>query len=471
MSQTDMFPTSQAPQEEKTDKAEDNPALQRWMERRDRLAAIPLAEVLEALGGSPNRRDRNKWKIEGVGNIVFKGQRWLNGNTNESGFGSVSLVRHVNAEEKDTAAMNWLAQRYPSYLEGEWVPPVEEEEKETGFTPPERSDQALPDIRDYLVGRRGLPAELVDAEIAAGRIYATDYRSRDDETGEWSSDLRAVFVGPSSAELRSTNAEGFKGCCPGSDSERSGYQVMFRGESDRHLGLVEAAITALSYNAMHPGRYSFSTNGAGRFHLNYRLTLEAWRNGFSTDLALDADQAGDQGAQLVFNALALRDRLAEQAGVAPEQVDEWFLTNKITFSAMVSDHHLFLSQPPRQGQQDQWAVLDSQVDPEDRSKHIVTDTGTSAPATVAYRVNKACGPIKAARYELTLTPDEIQQVQDAYRVARDRPVLGNDWNDTWKKLSRQAELNRAAGVPSSAPEAKTDDTTAPTGRYARRLVR
>lgn len=468
MSQTDMFASassSGASQNQQEDKAaEDSPALRRWMERRDRLASIPLPEVLEALGGVMNRRDRLKWKVEGVGNIVFKGQRWLNGNTNESGFGSVNLAMHVLGEEKPTPAMNWLAQRFPQYLEGEWVPPEETQEDEVGFAPPERSDAALAEVRDYLVGSRGLPGELVDAEISAGRIYATDFRSKDDETGEWSSDLRAVFVGPSSAELRSTNPEGFKGCCPGSDSERSGYQVMFRGQSDRHLGIVEAAIDALSYNAMHPNRYVFSTNGAGRFHLQYRLTLESWRNGFSTDLATDADHAGDLAAQMVFNALLLRDRLAEQAGVAPEQVDEWFLTNRITFQSMDSPHQLFLSVPPLEGTADQWPVMEAKVDPDDRSKRTLIDTGNVARATVSYRVNKACGPIKATRYNLEVTPDEIKQVMDTYRVARDRPVLGKDWNDTWKKMARQA--TQKASQP--AEKDPSEESFAPTGRFVRR---
>jgi hypothetical protein len=342
----DLFPASVPPSAAPAPEAAqgDEPmseALKRWMVRRDRLSEAPLAAVLEHLGGVQNRTDRSKWKIEGVGNIIFKGKTWLNGNLNVPGFGAVSLVNHI-MDTKDTPSMKWLAERFPDLLDGDWTP-AEEEEKEIGFRPPERADEFIDPIRDYLVGSRGLPAELVDAEISAGRIFATEHRSKDEETGAWTGDQRVVFIGPSSAELRSIDPDGFKGCCPGSDSERSGYQVMFRGQSDGRLGIVEAAIDALSYNAMYPGRYVFSTNGSGRFHLQLRLTLESWRNDFSTDIATDADPAGDQAAQLIFNALYLRDYLSKQHEVSPEQVDDWLLNNRITFQPTVSPHTQFFS--------------------------------------------------------------------------------------------------------------------------------
>lgn len=468
--QSDMFEASQQPPAQEEEKKEDSPALRRWMERQDRLAAIPLPEVLEALGAVKNRRDPSKWKLEGVGNIVFKGQRWLNGNTNVPGFGAVRLVMHALDEERPTPAMNWLASRFPSVLEGDWVQPEEMEEKEVGFSPPERNDRAISMIRDYLVGRRGLPETLVDKEIEAGRIYATEYRSKDDETGEWTGDFRAVFIGPSSAELRSIDSDGFKGCCPGSDSERSGYQVMFRGESDRRFGLVEAAIDALSYNALHPGRYVYSTNGSGRFHLQYRLALEAWRNGFSTDVGMDADHAGDLAAQLLFNALLLRDRLAKEADMQPEQVDEWLLTNRIIFQSVDSPHTLFWSTPSLEDGSGLWPVMESQLDKEDRSKKILVDTGKVSPPTIVYRINKACGAIKAGKYEIQISPDEIRGLEEKYRIYRDRPVLGKDWNDTWIKVQRQQASVKNQEKQSSEQVNAIAEKPAfvPTGKFARR---
>lgn len=475
MSQNDMLanqapPSSDQPSNKQGKEEEMSEALRRWMAKRDILAAIPLAETLEALGGRPAPRERGKWKIDGVGNIVFKGQKWLNVNTNISGFGSVKLVMHA-LDLKDTPAMNWLAERFPRVPEGDWVAPEQQEEEERGFAPPPRSDEASEKIRDYLVGVRRIPAELVDAEMKAGRIYATEYRSKDEETGVWSSDYRAVFIGPSSAELRSTQPSGFKGCCPGSDSERSGYQVMFRGQSDGRVGIVEAAIDALSYNALNPGRYCYSTNGAGRFHLQYRLTLEAWRNGMMTDLALDADLAGDVGAQMVFNALFLRDYLAEKLDVQPEQIDEWLLTNRIKFQGLESPHTLFFSAPASEKDPAAWQVHRRERNPDRNApvenRLILVKTEELAAPTVCFTLEKTTNGMKRGKHEVQIDLATIEAVKKKYRVNRDRPVLGKDWNDVWIKTEMKNSREK-----DSAPTQDTgqgDKERVPTGRFARRM--
>lgn len=459
------------------DEAANSERLQRWLKRRDRLATIPLVDVLEAFGARQDRRDRNKWKIDGVGNILIKGQKWLNGNNNIPGYGAVRLAIHILGEEKDTKGMEWLAEKFPDVLGDDWVAPQQEEEEEKGFTPPVRNDDFAEQVRDYLIGRRGLPADLVDAEMKAGRIYATEHRSKDDETGQWSSDIRAVFIGPSSAELRSTDPNGFKGCCTGSDSERSGYQVMFRGQSDGRVGIVEAAIDALSYNALNPGRYCYSTNGAGRFHLQYRLTLEAWRNDFSTDLGLDADHAGDLGAQMVFNALYLRDYLSEKMEVQPEQIDEWLLTDRIQFSALESPHQMFFSLPSCENEKSRWQVYrreknpNKKAPPEERTLLIKTDE--VAPPTVSFTISKMTNGMKAGKYDVAIDLDTIEQIKAKYRVNRDRPVLGKDWNDVWKKVqlqaSKKAEQKQDESAQASSANSEQGDDYQPTGRFVRRM--
>ena len=455
---TSASPTQEAPATE--EKKDESPALVAWMRRRDQLSAIPLAQTLEALGALPNQdRDRNKWKLPGLGNIVVKGQRWMNGNLHLPGFGSVALVKHgldiMDTPKADTQAMKWLAERFPDVLAEDWTGPAEEdEEEEKGFAPPERADEQIEAVKDYLISKRGLPAAQIDREVAAGRLYATVARQKNDETNQWSDDVRAVFVGPGSAELRSTDPKGFKGCCTGSDSERSGYQVMFQGESDRVLGIVEAAVDALSYNALHPGRYTFSTNGAGRFDLQYKLTLEAWANGFTTALATDADLAGDEAAQNVFNALFLRDHLAQEAGVTPEQVDEWILARRILIAPPVSPHQLFMGDAARES----WPVRRQMVDPANPEKVISVDTGEVAPPTLGWRLTKACGPLKLGRYDRVMTAEDTRRVLDTYRIYRDRPEHVKDWNEAWKQavakdhdlLVRTNTLFKSA-VPHVAP--------------------
>ena len=474
MSQPDMFPLkNQTPADptKNSNKEEEVPeALKRWMARRDRLASIPVADTMEMLGARRDRRDKNKWKIDGVGNFPVKGQKWLNGNAHFPGFGSVNLVMHV-LDLKPTPAMNWLAEKFPHVLDKSWVAPESEEEEEAGFTPPPRSDAASEEIRDYLVGSRGLPAELVDAEMKSSRIYATDFRTKDDETGKWSSDFRAVFIGPSSAELRSTQPEGFKGCCVGSDSERSGYQVMFRGQSDGHIGIVEAAIDALSYNAIYPQRYCYSTNGSGRFNLQYRLTLEAYRNGFTTDLALDADTPGDQAAQMLFNALYLRDHLAEKLKVQPEQVDEWMLTKRIYFPALESPHQLFFSLPPEQD--NKWTFMERVPNPDKEAppdkKTILVKRDELKEPVICFQLARTTLGMKAGRHELVVDPSIVNEISERYNAYRARPVMGKDWNDVWKKMELQRQNEVKKEQEKESIPASSQPSEAPTGRFVRKM--
>lgn len=473
MSQQDMFPLkSEAPAPKPQGGEEEVPeALKRWMARRDRLASIPVADTMEALGARRDRRDKNKWKIDGVGNFPVKGQKWLNGNAHFPGYGSVNLVMHV-LDLKPTPAMNWLAEQFPHVLDKNWVAPEAEEEEESGFAPPDRSDKALGAIKDYLVGSRGLPADLVEAEMKAGRIYATDFRSKDDETGKWSSDLRAVFIGPSSAELRSIDPEGFKGCCPGSDSERSGYQVMFRGQSDGHIAIVEAAIDALSYNAIYPQRYCYSTNGSGRFNLQYRLTLEAHRNGFTTDLALDADLPGDQAAQMLFNALYVRDYIAEKLQVQPEQVDEWMLTKRINFPTMESPHQLFFSLPPQQD--GKWSFSERIANPDKDAppaeRTILVQRDELKEPVISFHLARTTLGMKSGRHELVVDPSVVQQICQRYNINRARPTLGKDWNDVWKKMEiRRQHERRDQEKQDHASQQDDEPIPAPTGRFVRKM--
>ena len=421
---------------------QESEALKVWMAKRDKLASIEITRTLEALGASPNQdRNKSKWKVQGVGNIIVKGQSWFNGNLQFSGFGSVQLVRHAMDLQKDTEAMEWLAQQFPDELKGDWKTGLKPQEdfEESSFRPPERFDEGLNDVRNYLINQRGLPPSLVEREIEAGRLYATHKWDRDKrQYGEW----QAVFIGPSSAEIRSTDPDGFKGCCEGSDSERSGYQVMFRGAHNTKIVLAEAAIDALSHAAADPGSFVLSTNGAGRFELQYKLTLEAYRNGFSTEWGFDADTAGDVAAQRVFNGLYLRDVLSEKWGVTPEQIDEWMLQKKLVTLPKHSPHELFLTDPSA----GQYAVFEAQkVETlNDKGKVekvdlVMVDTGTTAKATIEIKVLKTFKDIKRGHVEVfELDEATINNVLETYHAKRTRPLGAKDWNEAWKRRGPKA---------------------------------
>jgi hypothetical protein len=284
-------------------------------------------------------------------------------------------------------------------------------------------------------------------------LYA--YRLYDEKSQHFYGEPRAVFIGPSSAEIRSVEPDGFKGSSPGSDSDNSGYQVPFLNpaQHEKVVGLTEAAVDACAYHALNPNRWCLSTNGAGRFGLQYRITLECSRNGFSTDHAYDADFAGDLAAQRIVNALFLRDRLAQEWSTTPEAIDVLLLKNRILSVPADSPHELFLLDPD----QSDYPVFTHRVEKgeDGRVTTVAEDSGTRAPATISVKIPKTFGTLKRGRLSFTLTPEEIKKVLDTYSVRRSRPLGGKDWDEIWKRKGPEAvaayEALYAAATASSVP--------------------
>lgn len=425
-----------------------NEALEKWKLKHEYLSEIPLTDVLNALGADGNQdRDRNKWKIEGVGNIIVKKQQWLNGNQALSGYGAVSLVRHAMELQKDTEAMHWLVANFPEYAanfsEDMKFTTTKEAEEERSFTPPERVDAGLDAVREYLVGMRQIPSALVDREIAEGRLYAT--QKWDEQRQKHYGEYQCVFIGPSSAEIRSTDPDGFKGCCEGSDSEKSSYQVMFQEPYEKVIVMTEAAVDALSHHALNPHQFVVSTNGAGRFQYQYQLTLEAYRNGFACAWGFDADDAGDLAAQRLFNALFLREALSTKWNVSPEQIDEWMLQGKLVSVPARSPHTMFLQEALSQPPKEQYAVFKQEKGeiqaPGEKKKigMVYKPTGTSAKATVEVKVQKACGgKTRGAVETFELNAQDIQDIMQRYGAYRPRPQKAKDWNEVWSRKGNAA---------------------------------
>lgn len=418
-------------------------ALERWKLKRAKLDEIEISRVLEALGADGNQDgDRNKWKYNGYNIIIKKTSTWYNGNVGTGGHGAVDLVVHLmewdDEEKKDTKAMNWLATQFPEELEGEWVVAAKDDEDEgpKGFRPPERKDDTLDDVRQYLINKRGIPPSLVEREIENGSVYGTKKWNR--EQREWE-ESQCVFIGPSSAEVRSTLPDGLKGCSPGSNTLSSGYQVMFRGTCEPIIAQTEAAVDALSYHALNPGVFTISTNGAGRFELQYKLTLEAYRNDFGAQWAYDADGAGDIAAQRQFNALYLRDMLSEKYDVPVERIDEWILGNKIQFVPSDSPHELFLNDLESTSHPVATLMKGKKGEPP-----FMQLTMERKPATIVFKVQKVCEPLDKGRFEIELSPQDIKNVLKKYKAERVRPQGAKDWNEVWKRQGHRAVNNYEA---------------------------
>lgn len=443
-------------------------ALEAHIARREMLEPIDIRLVARAMGGVERQdNDPTKWKLPNGSNFWFKPhtQGWKDLNQDQGGNGPVQLVRHVFQFERERDAMDWLSERFTDeggLREGVTADPsVFAPREEKVFRAPVNSESNTQEVIDYLVGERGIPPSLVLAEIKAGRLYATRRdvsRDKVSEDAEEAADNHAAsdpsarpaqewkthcaFVSRTAGELRCVEKDGFKGTVPGSQSDSSGYSVPHqKPAAERLVAAVEAAVDAQSYNALFPGRYTLSTNGAYRFALHFKTALEALaRPGFGFRLAFDADEAGDLAAQRIFNAFYASKAIAQHYKLDVEDVETWFINGDLKVDPDVSPHTLFFgnghgyaeSLPVHVKQVDKWTD-------EAGKPHIKTrwePSGEVSRPVVVVRVVTAVGPFEKPGEvkSFRVSPRMYEYVVNDLDVRRDRPMHAKDWNDELRRL-------------------------------------
>lgn len=403
----------------------------------DRYKQVRLNEVLERLGADPNQDgDKSKWKLPGLGNVITKGQRWKNVQTEvDKGYGGVDLVQHA-LELKPMEALRWMIKEFGEELDGDLLSDeISEGPKE--FSPPERISETSPAVLEYLVQQRKLPTTLVQAVMKEGSVYGS-HPWMEESQQFLRSVVRCVFLGPASAELRDTDPDGFKGCCTGSQTDSSGFFVRaaeVEQVAENLVAMTEAAIDALSYRALFPGRFVMSTNGAGRFLLQFKVALEAIDQGLGVRMALDADLAGDLGAQKLFNAFYVRQLLSHRLGVEPERVDEWLQEGDLVIHVDASPHQLFFNT----GWQPELPVRERRLvqgeDEHDPAKQTWVDTGALARPSITLDVRKDLhDQLRRGKMQVAVTEAGYRYVRDTLGIRRDRPLHTKDWNEELKRL-------------------------------------
>lgn len=404
----------------------------------DLMQSINIRSVFEELGADGNQDgDPSKWKIPGIGNFINKGQRWKNVNHEKKGFGGVFLVK-MALDIEFNEALNWMVEKFGTEISEEMRVDLDEIFVKKEFTPPENTAYNIHHVRRYLTEERGIPPFLIEKLINKGTIYAQVNK-------------RCVFISDAAAELRSTCVEDdgtvFKGCCVGSQTDMSGFNVMPEmNANEKTFAMVEAAIDALSYNALFPGRAVLSTNGSGRFLLQYRVMIEALEHGWKIKTAFDSDWAGDLAAQKLFNALYVRSLLSHNLGVEPEVIDNWILDTSITFNLYNSPHMNFFNEG--------WDNIkkaydmERQVDRDGKIHMVAVDNGKTSVPIIEIEVGKDLHP------KLLKGKKTINVVKKGYEIiimdkglARDRPINKKDWNEEMLMLGSKfvLEYERCAG--------------------------
>jgi hypothetical protein len=453
-----------------------NPGLQAFLDRCAELDTIELDVVLEALEATPNQDgDKTKWKLPNGHNLWHKKNTQIWKDLNEDsrrggGNGPVRLVAYV-LDIKPGAAARWLEARFHKdgklrddivLTAADRAPPESQ-----GFRAPPQFPEDNARMIAYLTGERGIPASLVHQEIARGFLYATRRPLDPDAPDEDKVfETHCVFASPAGAELRCVLKHGFKGTGTGSDPDRSGYAIPYaEGAKEKLVCMTEAAVDAQSYRALFPGRFTKSTNGAGRFTLMFELALETLDNlpGYGVRMALDADNPGDIAAQKIFNAFYVSAALAKHLKIEPKDVEEWFRDGSLSTSPNPSPHELFFG--TNAGPQAELPVYEKVVVPTgvgNKTQDEWHPTGTMAPPIILLHVNKDVGHLKRGQtVPVKVTPGGYAYVTEKLNVRRDRPPMTKDWNDEMLRLGSSfvrdyeecAKVGFADGrVPALPPE-------------------
>ena len=414
----------------------------------EKVRDIELYMVMEQLGGIPNQdKDRNKWKIDGVGNISIKGQMWNNLNEGTGGRDAIGLVRHA-LNLSYSKAINWLADQFSASLDSGDIRAVASsgETEKKGYRPPQRDDTALKYVRHYLRFKRGLPEQLIERLISNRTLYANEERA-------------CIFASEGIAEIRSTfdGPDSVKKLAPGS-SRNFGFVVSpaIGAPAERALGICESAIDSLSYHVLNPTHSAISCAGASK-EFSRQVALEAASNNVAIVAAFDADTVGDKASQALFNFFYLMTWLNKREKLSQEEIIEMFGSKKI-------DIGLVTPRPDAATGDD--GMTSEEREEEARLGHLnrlfFNDanpfSGDNGAPVIVWRAKKPIGSIPIGEHTLPVNPTAHKFIVDHFQISRARPSIGKDWNEQMKTLT--AEQNAEAGAPAPdnavelAPEAR-----------------
>lgn len=219
-----------------------------------RLRALPLPDVLTALGFAQDKTDPAKWRHP-AGNLIGVGQgakagKWWDHHAQTGRGGAIDLVAYVMGTDFK-GAVAWLSDAFgieaaaadlTAQRRREAVREVKEAASERPpFTPPAPAPDHWEAVRGYLAGR-GLPGSYLDRLHSTGDLYADANRN-------------AVFICRNEAgtitgaELKGITARKdgtrFTGMAPGSQKRAGGFRVGDWTKATT-VYLVESAIDAVS---------------------------------------------------------------------------------------------------------------------------------------------------------------------------------------------------------------------------------
>lgn len=215
-----------------------------------RLRALPLPDVLDALGFVRDKAEKTRWKAEGFNITIGEGakaSKWFDHAAGTGRGGSIDLVQHVTGSDFK-GALAWLSDRFgpgaaaadlTAKLRAQAVAEVKAAVAEREpFTPPRAAPENWQKVRRYLVDERALPASYIDKLHERGDLYADAKQN----AVFVCQDMQKKIIG---AELKGTVGSRFTGMAPGSRKDAGGFRVGDIAKAAT-IYIVESAIDAIS---------------------------------------------------------------------------------------------------------------------------------------------------------------------------------------------------------------------------------
>jgi len=271
------------------------------------MRALPLPDVLDAMGLVQDPHDPHQWRAEGHRISLGTGAKagkWFDHDAGRGRGGAIDLVAHVMGTDFK-GALAWLADRFgPGAAAADVTARMQAEAARTvaqavqerpAFTPPAPAPEHWPQVRRHLVQARALPANYLDRLHERGELYADARRNavflcRDGFGAVIGAELKGTVARPDGSR--------FTGMSPGSVKDRGGFRIGSIAKAAA-VYLVESAIDAISLARL------LTLDGAKHFAVVSTAGAAPKPRGWLAEIgarvrrvcAFDADDAGDAAAK------------------------------------------------------------------------------------------------------------------------------------------------------------------------------
>ena len=272
----------------------------------DRMRALPLPDVLDALGFQQDKAEPDRWKADGFNITLAQGPKlgkWFDHIAQHGRGGAIDLVQHITGADFK-GALSWLADRFgegataadlTARMRAEAVRQVKEAKTEREpFTAPSPTPEHWPRVRKYLVEDRALPAPYIDKLHQQGDCYADARRNavficRDAEGRAVGAELKGT--------IQRSDGSRFSGMTPGSAKDAGGFRIGSIAKA-AVIYLVESAIDAISLAKLRAtaGEKGFAIISTAGTTPNPRAWLAGIADKVKRVCAFDNDSVGDKAA-------------------------------------------------------------------------------------------------------------------------------------------------------------------------------